>query len=137
MTSDFSRPAAKRYTLRMVVIMAFYVVAIFGAVWLFTNHPPQGALRYLVAVAPSLPILGVIWAVGMYFKEEDDEYLRMKLAVTSLWATGITLAAASVWGFLENFDVVQHVPLYYAFIFYWAAFGAVQITGKLFGGKDQ
>lgn len=137
MTSDFSRPAAKRYTLRMLVIMAVYVAAIFGAVWMFANQPPQGLLRYIVAAAPSLPILGVIWAVGMYFKEEDDEYLRMKLAVTSLWATGITLAAASVWGFLENFDVVPHIPLYYAFIFYWGAFGLTQIVRKLFGGREQ
>ncbi|MBX7250167.1 MAG: hypothetical protein K1X35_14120 [Caulobacteraceae bacterium] len=133
MTSDFSRPAARRYTLRMVVIMAFYVAAIFGAVWMFTNDPPQGALRYLVAAAPSLPILGVIWAVGMYFREEDDEYLRQRLAVTSLWATGLTLAAASVWGFLENFDTVPHVPLYYAFVFYWAAFGVVQLLRKVTG----
>jgi len=137
MTSDFSRPAAKRYTLRLAVIMGFYVVALFGAVWMFNNAPPEGVLRYLVAAAPSLPILGVIWAVGMYFKEEDDEYLRMRLAVTSLWATGLTLAAASVWGFLENFEVVQHIPLYFAFVFYWGAFGLVQITRGLFGGRDK
>ena len=133
MNADLSRPASKRYMLRMAVIMGFYVVAIFGAVWMFTHSPPQGALRYLVAAAPSLPILGVIWAVGMYFKEEDDEYLRLRLATTSLWATGITLAAASVWGFLENFDTVQHLPLYFAFVFYWGAFGFVQIVRKVLG----
>ena len=137
MTSDLSRPASKRYTLRLAVIMAFYVVALFGAVWLFNNQPPQGVFRYLVAAAPSLPIFGVIWAVGMYFKEEDDEYLRMKLAVTSLWATGLTLAAASVWGFLENFEVVPHIPLYYAFVFYWAAFGLTQIVRALTSGGEQ
>lgn len=133
MNADLSRPASKRYMLRMAVIMGFYVVAIFGAVWMFTHSPPQGTLRYLVAAAPSLPILGVIWAVGMYFKEEDDEYLRLRLATTSLWATGITLAAASVWGFLENFDTVQHLPLYFAFVFYWGAFGFVQIVRKVLG----
>jgi hypothetical protein len=137
MTSDLRRPASKRYMLRMLVIMALYMAAIFGAVWMFTNQPPQGALRYLVAAAPSLPILGVIWAVGMYFKEEDDEYLRMRLAVNSLWATGLTLAAASVWGFLENFDVVAHIPLYYAFVFYWGAFGLTQIVRSLFGGRGE
>jgi hypothetical protein len=133
MGSDLSRPASRRYMLRMLVIMAFYMVAIFGAVWMFTHSPPQGVLRYLIAAAPALPVLGVIWAVGMYFKEEEDEYLRMRLATTSLWATGITLAAASVWGFMENFDTVPHIPLYYAFIFYWGAVGVVQIVRKVLG----
>ena len=45
----------------------------------------------------------------------------------------LTLAAASVWGFLEQFETVPHIPLYYAFVFYWAAFGVVQLTQKVLG----
>lgn len=128
-----SRPAGRRYVARMIPLMVLYVAALFGVTWLFNTDPPEGGLRYLVAVLPALPIIGVIWAVGMYLHEEDDEYLRMKVAATSLWATGLTLAAASVWGFLEQFETVPHIPLYYAFVFYWFSVGLVQIFQKVFG----
>ena len=129
-----SRSAAgRRYLLRMIPLMLAYVVAILGVVWIFENRPPEGALRYALAALPALPIVGVVWAVGAYLHEETDEYVRMRLAVTSLWATGATLAAASVWGFLEQFETVPHVPLYYAFVFYWAAFGVIQLVQKASG----
>lgn len=128
-----ARPAGRRYVARLIPLMILYVVALFGVTWLFNTDPPEGALRYLFAVLPALPIVGVVWAVGMYLHEEDDEYLRMKLATVSLWATGLTLAAASVWGFLEQFETVPHIPLYYAFVFYWFSFGLVQIGWKVLG----
>jgi len=128
-----ARPAGKRYLARMIPLMVLYVAAILGVTWLFDTSPPEGGLRYAFAVLPALPIVGVIWAVAMYLYEEEDEYLRLRLAVTSLWATGLTLAAASVWGFLEQFETVPHIPLYYAFVFYWAAFGVVQLTRKVLG----
>jgi len=133
MNTDPRSAAGRRYVARFVPLMVLYVAAIFGVTWLFNNNPPEGLLRYAAAVLPALPIIGVVWAVGMYLHEEEDEYLRMKLAVTSLWATGLTLAAASVWGFLEQFETVPHIPLYYAFVFYWAAFGLVQIAQKVLG----
>jgi len=128
-----ARPAARRYMARMIPLMVLYVAAIFGATWLFENNPPEGVLRYVVAVLPALPIVGVVWAVGMYLHEEEDEYVRMRMATTSLWATGLTLAAASVWGFLEQFETVPHIPLYYAFVFYWGAVGVTQIVRKVLG----
>jgi len=124
-------PAGRRYVGRMVPLMVAYVAAILGVTWLFDNRPPEGALRYALAVLPALPIIGVVWAVGLYLREETDEYVRMRLAETSLYATGATLAAASVWGFLEQFETVPHIPLYYAFVFYWAAFGVIQGLRKV------
>jgi len=126
-------PAGRRYLKRFFPLMAAYVAAIFGVTWLFAAHPPEGPLRYALAVLPALPVIGVIWAVGAYLHEETDEYVRMRLAVTSLYATGATLAAACVWGFLEQFETVPHVPLYYAFVFYWAAFGLIQVGQKVLG----
>ena len=125
-------PAGKRYVRRFIPLMVLYVVALFAVTWVFNNGPPEGALRYVLAVLPALPVLGVIVAVGAYLREETDEYVRMRLAETSLYATGVTLAAATVWGFLEQFETVPHIPTYYAFVLFWLAFGVIQGLRKVF-----
>lgn len=130
---DLARPASKRYTVRVLVLMAIYVAALFGAVAYFNGDPSDGWLRYLIALAPAVPAVGVFWAVGMYLKEEDDEYLRYQLVRTSLVATAITLGLATAWGFLEQFETVPHVPAYYAFMVYWASVGLTQGLTKALG----
>lgn len=131
--NDLSRPASRRYLVRLVIVMALYAAALFGAVAYFNGEPSDGWIRYAVAVAPALPAIAVFWAVGMYLKEEDDEYLRYKVVRVSLIATAITLSLATAWGFLENFGAVPHIPAYYAFMVYWASVGLAQIALKALG----
>jgi hypothetical protein len=69
-------PAFKRYQLRVIAASLLYAIALCGAVWLFKHQPPEGALRYLVAVAPAVPLVGIIVAMGLFLKEEDDEFQR-------------------------------------------------------------
>jgi hypothetical protein len=40
-----------------------------------------------------------------------------------LWATGITLSFATLWGFLDNFAAVPHFDMYLLFPMYWASMG--------------
>jgi hypothetical protein len=47
--------------------------------------------------------------------EEKDEYLRSRHVHHALVATGVTLSLATVWGFLEQFNVVPHVAAYWVF----------------------
>ena len=49
-------PAIRRYLRRLAVLMAFYMVAIFLAGYLFRHHPPHGVAAYALA--------GVLAAVG-------------------------------------------------------------------------
>jgi undecaprenyl pyrophosphate phosphatase UppP len=91
----------------------------------------SGWTLYAVAVAPALFILGVIWAMGMYLVEETDEYIRMRLVRAMMVATGITLAIASVWGFLEQLADLVHVPAYYGFVIWCGAMGLAQLWFKV------
>ena len=47
-----------------------------------------------------------------------------------LWATGMTLAVTSLWGFLEDAGV-PHLPMYYAAICWFLALGLAAIPIKL------
>lgn len=120
-------PAGRRYMARFIPSIVGYVAAISAAVYLIDRDMVSGWQLYAAAVAPALFILGVIWAMGMYLVEETDEYIRMRLIRAMMVATGVTLAIASVWGFLEAFADVEHVPAYYGFVIWCASMGLAQL----------
>ncbi len=126
-----TNPAGCRYLKRFAPAMAAYVAAILGVTWWVKHAPPTGPLLYLAALLPALPLLVVIWAMGRYLVEETDEYLRARQVQSILWGAGITLAIATVWGFLESYANAPHAPAYYAFIVFCAAMGMAQCAAKV------
>ena len=73
----YRSPAIRRYLLRLIVLMSFYLVALFVAVKLFRADAIHGAPAYALAVLPALPIIGVFWAVMRLLVEEPDEFIRL------------------------------------------------------------
>jgi len=121
--ANLASPAAKRYSLRVAVAMVAYVGLLLGAVWAFQRHLVDGPLGYLVAVAPALPLVAVIASMGLFLKEEEDEFQRSLMIEQILWGTGATLVVASIWGFLENFGLAQHFEAYFLVVLWFAMFG--------------
>ena len=112
--------AVRRYNYRFLTAMAFYVVFILGAGFAFRLLHPSGAMAYLLAVLPSIPIVVSLVIVGRYLGEEKDEFQRHLLVRAMIWAIGGTLAVTSVWGFLELFVIaVPHFQLYLVFPMFW------------------
>jgi hypothetical protein len=119
-------PAFKRYQLRVIGASLAYAFALCGAVWLFKHHPPEGVLRYGVAVAPAVPLVAIIVAMGLFLKEEDDEFQRALMVEQMLWSTGAMLTFVTIWGFLESFDVAPHVEAYWGAVLWFAMFGVAR-----------
>jgi hypothetical protein len=113
--------AAKRYSHRFLIAMSLYVLALTGAIEADKLLQPGGVLHYGLAILPALPLMGAIVAMGLYLKEETDEFERAIQAEAALWATGGLLTLATVWGFLEMFGLVPHVQSWVAFPA-WALF---------------
>ncbi len=107
-SSGVSSPALRRYNRRSLIWATSYVVALGIALTVRNTIHPQGPLLWLIAVLPSLPIFYFIWAMGRYLVEERDEYLRMRQVHAGLIATGLLLATATFWGFLETFGIAPH-----------------------------
>ncbi|MGO1305496.1 MAG: hypothetical protein ACTMKV_12010 [Sphingomonas parapaucimobilis] len=116
-------PEMKRYTRRLFVTMTLYGVALIGANMWFRHAPPTGALAYLVAILPALPIMGVFVVIGRLMVEMRDEYIRMQFVRHSLIATGITLSFTTAWGFLEGFGLVAHMQGYWAATLWFSGLG--------------
>jgi hypothetical protein len=124
-------PAVRRYMWRFSAAMTLYVAFLLLAVSEFRRGHPTGAVAYLLAVLPSIPIIGTIAAVGLYLAEEKDEFQRTVLVQSMLWGIGATLAATSVWGFLENFLAVPHMDLFLVYPLFCFFVGIFMPTLKL------
>jgi hypothetical protein len=126
-------PAVDRYLKRLAGFMLAYFALLLVAHHVEDNVSISIVGRWIVSILPALPLLGSIWTIGRYLTEEQDEYVRMLAVRSSLFATGITLAIATVWGFLEQANLVAHFPLSYIFAIWCAGLGLGQMTQKACG----
>lgn len=108
-------PALRRHNRDMMIAMSFYVVGLMVAIWGFKELSPVGPLAYLLALAPSLPVVAVVALMARYLRDETDEFQRVMMLHSALVATFLTLVIATVWGFLEMFKLVPHVAGWAAF----------------------
>ncbi len=106
--------AMTRYNRRMLIVSGLYVVGLLGAVWAQDTLQPSGPLAYLIAFAPSVGVLAMVWAMARLLVEETDEYLRYRTIRSYLFGLGTLLTLATIWGFFEQFALVPHVPTWVA-----------------------
>lgn len=104
--------AQRRYNQRFMIASLAYVVIVIVSIWLTKIATYPLPVYVAIAVAPALPILAMIWIMARLLVEEQDEYLRARHVHHALVATGFALSVTTVWGFLDQFKIVPHVPPY-------------------------
>jgi hypothetical protein len=108
-------PALRAYNRRVLTALVLYAVAMIGGGMLYDRFEPDGPALWLLALAPLGPLLGVIWAMVRYYREEDDEYLRHRAVVGALVGLVLVLCLGTIWGFLEMYGLVPHVWNWWVF----------------------
>ncbi|WP_214622108.1 hypothetical protein [Sphingobium nicotianae] len=103
-------PAMIRYNNRMMVASMLYMAILFLSIFAFKHWHLAGPLLWAAAIATAAPVLGMVWAMARLVIEESDEYLRSRIVRQALFGLGGLLAIGTVWGFLEQFELVPHVP---------------------------
>jgi hypothetical protein len=124
-------PAIRRYNRRVLWLSLGYALLLGGAVYAFNRHLLAGPAAYAAAILPALPIIGIFAAIGLYLVEEEDEYVRMLMVRQSLWASGFALSLATIWGFLESFELVSHVEPYYVAVLWFGGLGVGAFINRL------
>ena len=128
--------AWKRYNWRIIWLSLLYCAFLLPAVYGFKHHLIPGGLRYVAAVLPALPIVGLFIAMGRYLVEEQDEYVRMLRVREMLWAMGFTLSCATIWGFLDGFGLVGRADGYWIVILWYIGQAIGAIANRLTLGKS-
>lgn len=124
-------PAQRRYIGRMIPVSIAYVAAIFAASAIIPKGATATPLTVGIALVPGLAILGFIWAIGRYFTELKDEYVRMLEVRKALVATGLTLALTATWGILELYTDVPRIPLFWVFPVWCIGLGVGALFNRL------
>ena len=120
----------RRYQRRNMAVMIAYVVTLIGAIFAFVRLHPTGVLAYALAALPGLAVVGSIVVMGLYLREETDEFERAIHMESALWATGGALAIATVWGFLEMFHLAPQVWSWAVYPIWGALMGPAQAFAR-------
>lgn len=123
-------PALDRYLRRLTAFMMAYFALLLLTNYLGDHFTLSGAATWLVALLPAVPVLGSLLTMGRYLVDEQDEYVRLLAVRSSLFATGLLLAIATVWGFLEQASAVGHFPSSFAFGIWCAGLGIGQVVQR-------
>lgn len=123
MTCTLSNRAQRTYVVRTFVAALFCVVTTFGAALAFRFGHLRGPLAYLIAILPAIPDIGMLVVAGLYLSEEKDEFQREVMVQSMLGGIGLTLAATTMWGFLEDFAHAPHFSLVWIFPMFWIFMG--------------
>ena len=118
--------AVARYTRRFLLAGFGYMLGLGLAVTIANRAELGREGSFFIALLPVIPVLGMIWAMGRYLVEEDDEFLRHRAIMASLFGLGGVLVLGTFWGFLETFGVAPHVDAWWVFPIWAAGMGLGQ-----------
>lgn len=101
----------KRYFIRLAIFLSLYTAILIGGMsWMNSASHPAVPMATVLAVLTALPILGVFWTIFRLLVEMDDEYQRLLMTKQIVVGTAITLAIATVWQFLNAYNVLAQGP---------------------------
>ena len=125
------RAAIKLYNRRVVWLSLLYACFLLLAIYGFKHELFHGGIAYVVATLPALPLIGIFGAMGRYLLEEQDEYVRMLTVRQTLWGTAFALSIATIWGFLESFELVRHIESYYVAVLWFVGLGFGSLMNRV------
>ena len=106
-------PAQRAHTRRILWLLLVYAIILPPLIWIRANTAVAGYIPVLMAIAASLPVLGIFASWGRYVSDERDEYHQTMALRRIAVATNATMGAAVVWGFLQGFGAMPLVEAYW------------------------
>lgn len=102
--------AQRRYLQGGLGVLITYFGFFFSTITAVHRFHPHGWRLYLAAALPSFPILGFIFVVARYLREETDGFERDMLVRCMLWGTAVVMAVNMFSGFLRIYGWSAQLP---------------------------
>jgi hypothetical protein len=102
------------------------LMALISAASHFRSEYGYGAktLVFLFALLPAIPMFAIIWLLGRYLAGESDEFVRMMVVKSLLWAAAVTVAgdmiqsalvalSSEFWSLDQGFLTIMNFDLFF------------------------
>lgn len=132
--------AEKEYLRRFAVVMGFYLLTVWRVTALVRHTQPEGVKLWFLSALPTLPVIGIIVTIGLYLRDEKDEYKRYQLVRSMLAAIAATLVVSTYTDFLRSYSSFPGLPPFALFTTFWVVMGlggAVQSVADRMGRHEE
>lgn len=119
----------KQYYREFWLSMLAFGIVTFAVAFYVKLGKPTGALLYILAPLPSIPIAFNFFAVQRYINN-CDEYLRAAITRVLVMSIGVTLFLTTFWGYLESFANAPHFLPSLVYAVFWGSYGIIVALGK-------
>jgi uncharacterized membrane protein len=123
MFCSIKNPAIQRLYRRTFVFILLSVPLNILTALGFVLYHITGVLAWLLAVLPALPTVGYMVSYGLYLTEEKDEFMRTVQMQSMVGGIGATLAATTIWGYMEKYVHAPHLDLIWLYLIFWGFAG--------------
>ena len=132
MTQQTFKSAKRRYHRVFWPLMVVYTLIVIGGSFGLKQFETEPIwLQATLAVACAAPVIGTL-LVMMRYAEETDEYSRLVQLKGFAWGGIITVSAIFLIGFLQLFDILGLVEVFWFGPFFFVAYG---LSTLLIGGR--
>jgi hypothetical protein len=115
----------------MALTMTGFALAAVGTSVFVERRHPGGLELYAIAALLSIPIACMLAVFGMYLERERDEFQRVMVVRSLLWAIGGTLVMGVFTGYVRMYGGVLKLPGFSELVAFWLMFGLAQgIQGR-------
>ena len=121
-TDSITLPARK-YRIRTTLFLGGYIAVNLAAI-LGAFDDMKSPATWVFSLVVAAPVVGQIWALLAWMRD-SDEFVRALAAKRFIAASGLAMAIASAWGFMELYAHAPHVSAALIYPLFWAAFGCV------------
>ncbi|MEM7493964.1 MAG: hypothetical protein AAF296_11315 [Pseudomonadota bacterium] len=133
MTQQTYKSARRRYVRVFWPLMAVYtVIVLAGSFYLASLETEPLWLKVALSLLCAAPIIAVLFSMLRYFNE-TDEYSRLLQFKSFAYGAVFTVSAIMLVGFLQLFDVISSVQVFWFGPAFFVAYG---ISHRAMGGGD-
>jgi hypothetical protein len=123
--------ALRRYNRRMIYSALAYAVTLLPITYAVRHNHPTQLVAILLTILPAVANASMVGVIGLYLKEETDEFQRELLVKGLLWAAALTGIVTSTWGLLEMLSHVTPLPSFWVYVIYWPFYAVSNVVLRL------